>query len=190
MRKQDVSIQCSDGVVLTGTLYCPNKNVQKAILIVQQRVLEGNFTTHFSTYLAQEGFGVLTFDNRGIGDSLTGSVAESEADLIQWGRYDMSAAFEKLKEEFPNCAYYLVGHSAGGQLIGLMDNHDDFQAVFNVAASSGSLRNISGMFWWKARFFMSILIPLMNWIMGYTLLMGGNGRITTEVSCSTVSRMV
>ena len=49
-----------------------------------------------------------------------------------------------------------------------MDNHDDFQAVFNVAASSGSLRNISGMFWWKARFFMSILIPLTNWMMGYT----------------------
>ena len=47
MKKNDVSIQCSDGVVLTGTLYCPNKYCKGLSLLVQQQVLEGKFTLIF-----------------------------------------------------------------------------------------------------------------------------------------------
>lgn len=168
MPKQDISILCSDDVVLQGTLFSPEKKPKGAIMVGPATGIKRQFYTHFAGYLAEQGFGVITFDNRGIGDSLDGSIVDSEADLVQWGRYDMFAVLEKLKELVPDVPYYLVGHSAGGQLIGLMENYSDLQAIFNVAASSGSLRNISGGFWWKARFFMSILIPLTNGLIGYT----------------------
>ena len=168
MIKQDISICCADAVSLRATLYQPAVLTKGAIMIAPATGIKRQFYTHFASALAQKGFGVLTFDNRGIGDSLVGDIARSSADLVQWGEYDMPAVLEQLKTSFPSTSYYLIGHSAGGQLIGLMYNCADLSAVFNVAASSGSLRNITGFFWLKARFFMSILIPVANFLLGYT----------------------
>ena len=80
----------------------------------------------------------------------------------------MPAVFEQLKITFPGTKYHLIGHSAGGQLVGLMHNAAELTSLFNFACSSGQLKNMKTLYSVKANFFMNFFIPLSNAFFGYT----------------------
>jgi predicted alpha/beta hydrolase len=130
--------------------------------------IKRQFYSAFATYLCEQGFGVITFDNRGIGESAHSTVNKSDASLVKWGEQDMPAVLEALKVFFPNVHYFLVGHSAGGQLLGLMHNVHDLTAFCNFGSSSGSLRNMRKSYLLKAHFFMNLYIPVSNLLFGHT----------------------
>ncbi|MCC3307721.1 alpha/beta hydrolase [Psychrobacter sanguinis] len=153
---------------LAATVYHPKRAVKKAVMIAPATGIKRQFYHNFATYLAEHGFGVVTFDNEGIGDSLTTDLAKSDASLISWGRYDMPAVLDALQDEFADASYHLIGHSAGGQLIGLMPNYESITSVFNVACSSGCIKNMKMPYKLKAKFFMDIFIPINNLMLGYT----------------------
>lgn len=163
----DHQFACEDGIELTATLYLPEE-VQGAVMIAPATGIKRGFYHHFARFLAQHHFAVLTFDNRGIGDSLVGSIKDSEASLQCWGQQDLPAALNFLKNQFPDTKYHLVGHSAGGQLIGLMPNASDLSSVYNYACSSGKLVNMRLGYQLKAHFFMNFFIPVTNLLFGFT----------------------
>lgn len=80
----------------------------------------------------------------------------------------MPAALNALQQAFPDTNYHLIGHSAGGQLVGLMPNAHQLSSIYNYACSSGCLRNMHMPYFAKAQFFMNIFIPLSNLLLGYT----------------------
>ena len=130
--------------------------------------IKRQFYHSFATFLAEQGFGVITYDNEGIGQSLSTTLAKSDASLISWGRHDMPAVLDALQYEFPEASYHLIGHSAGGQLIGLMPNYAALSSIFNVACSSGRIKNLEMPYKLKAMGFMDAFIPLTNLVLGYT----------------------
>ncbi|WP_356644810.1 alpha/beta fold hydrolase [Psychrobacter sp. 5A.1] len=153
---------------LAATVYRPRDTTKKAIMMAPATGIKRHFYHHFARYLAESGFGVLTFDNEGIGESLSTDLAKCDASLISWGRHDMPAVLDALQDEFPNASYHLIGHSAGGQLIGLMPNYQAITSVFNVACSSGRIKNMNMPYKLKAMGFMDAFIPLANLTLGYT----------------------
>jgi predicted alpha/beta hydrolase len=159
---------CADNVTLKATIYRPFHDIKGAILIGPATGIKRQFYAHFSKFLAENGYGVITFDNRGIGESLNGHINECDASLQCWGEKDMPAVFEELKRTFPQVKYHLFGHSAGGQLVGLMHNAMELTSIFNVACSSGQLKNMKKMSIIKAHFFMNMFIPLSNLFFGHT----------------------
>ena len=159
---------CEDQFAIATTTYTPVSDVKGAIIIGPATGIKRQIYANFASFLADNGYGVITFDNRGIGDSLVGSVKSSDASLQCWGEKDMPAVFEQLKSTFPNTKYHLIGHSAGGQLVGLMHNAMDLTSIFNFACSSGQLRNMETLYSVKAHFFMNFFIPLSNALFGYT----------------------
>ncbi len=165
---RESTVLCSDQYQLTTTTYLPEKAIKGAILIAPATGIKRQFYGSFAAHLAEHGYGVITFDNRGIGESLTGSVAKSKASLQCWGEKDMPAVFEQLKQSFPDSKYHLVGHSAGGQLVGLMHNALELSSMFNVACSSGRLKNMSNPYFIKAHFFMNMFVPFSNAFWGHT----------------------
>ncbi len=85
----------------------------------------------------------MAFDYRGIGASLdASSVRASKARKQDWGTHDMPAALDYLVDRFPDMIVHLVGHSAGGQLVGLMPNHRHLSSVVTVSSSSGYIGNM------------------------------------------------
>ena len=130
--------------------------------------IKRGFYHAFSSYLASHGFGVLAFENRGIGESCNLTLDEGNPSLVSWGQLDMTAALDELIRQFPEQSYHLVGHSAGGQLFGLMQNAPQFSSVFNFACSSGSLQGIEYPFKPQAWFFLKIYIPFCNAVFGHT----------------------
>ena len=163
-----LSIMTDRNQALAATIYRPKTPVKKAVMIAPATGIKRQFYHNFATYLAEHGFGVLTFDNEGIGESLSTDLAKCDASLISWGRHDMPAVLEALQDEFTDATYHLIGHSAGGQLIGLMPNSQSIASVFNVACSSGRIKNMDMPYKLKAIGFMEAFIPLTNLTLGYT----------------------
>ena len=163
-----LSIMTDRNQALAATVYRPKTPVKKAVMIAPATGIKRQFYHNFATYLAEHGFGVLTFDNEGIGESLSTDLAKCDASLISWGRHDMPAVLDALQDEFTDATYHLIGHSAGGQLIGLMPNYQSIASVFNVACSSGRIKNMDMPYKLKAIGFMEAFIPLTNLTLGYT----------------------
>ena len=163
-----LSIMTDRNRALAATIYRPKDEVKTAVMIAPATGIKRQFYHNFATYLAFSGFGVLTFDNEGIGESLNSELAKCDASLISWGRHDMPAVLDALQDEFPDATYHLIGHSAGGQLIGLMPNYQAIASVFNVACSSGQIKNMDMPYKLKAMGFMDAFIPLTNLTFGYT----------------------
>jgi predicted alpha/beta hydrolase len=163
-----LSIMTDRNKALAATVYRPTETIKTAIMIAPATGIKRQFYHSFATYLAEHGFGVLTFDNEGIGESLSSELSKCDASLISWGRHDMPAVLDALQDEFPDATYHLIGHSAGGQLIGLMPNYKTITSVFNVACSSGRIKNMNMPYKLKAMGFMDAFIPLANLTLGYT----------------------
>ena len=163
-----LSIMTERNRALAATVYRPKDEVKAALMIAPATGIKRQFYHNFATYLAASGFGVLTFDNEGIGESLNSDLSKCDASLISWGRHDMPAVLDALQDEFPDATYHLIGHSAGGQLIGLMPNYQAIASVFNVACSSGQIKNMDMPYKLKAIGFMNAFIPLTNLTFGYT----------------------
>jgi len=130
--------------------------------------IKKEFYAAFAFFLAENGFATLTFDNRGIGESKGDAINASNASLTNWGKLDMTAVLKYLKLRIPNTDYHLIGHSAGGQLVGLMKNAKELKSMFNFGSSSGSLHNSKYPFKLKSCFFLNFYIPISNLIFGYT----------------------
>ncbi len=169
IQKQDIQFNCQDGYQLTATLYAPmDKNKHNAILFAPATGIKRGFYNSLATYLCSLGYGCMTFDNRGIGDSLQGDIKDSQASLVEWGEFDLVSAFRTLQEKFPNHNYHIIGHSAGGQLIGLIPDWQNIRSIFNVACSSGQIDLMKQPFRARAKFFMKVFIPMSNRLFGYS----------------------
>lgn len=164
---EQIQIYCADHTTIAGTLY-KTGFLKGAVMIAPATGIKRKFYHDFAVWLAEHGYGVITYDNQGIGESLKGSIKLCPSSLESWGRIDQTAVLERLKTEFPSIPYHLVGHSAGGQLVGLMENCHELTSIFNYACSSGSLRNMKLPFWLQANFFMYAFIPANNLVLGYT----------------------
>jgi len=165
---EEISIKCEDGQVLAATLFRPKSLVKAAVFIGPATGIKRQFYANFAGHLAENGYGVLTYDNRGIGESLIGKVSHSVASLQCWGELDMPAVLNHLQYVFPDTSYHLIGHSAGGQLVGLMHNAKQLSSIFNFACSSGQLSNMKKSYAFKAHFFMNFFIPFSNLLFGHT----------------------
>lgn len=168
MQINNVPILCEDGFELAGTIYIPVEPIKAAVMIAPATGIKQTFYTNFSKYLCELGFVVLTYDNRGIGQSLKGDIKEVNASLVDWGQLDMTAVLAYLKTNFPKLDYHLIGHSAGGQLVGLMKNAMELRSIFNYGCSSGSVQNATYPFKIKSHIFLNAFIPLSNLIFGHT----------------------
>lgn len=140
---ESIIFGASGAVELGGTLFIP-ETPKALVLVCSATGVRQQFYWSFAEWLTTRDFAVLTFDYRGIGASLNGrSVRHSKASKQDWGASDMPAALDYLAHRFPGLPIHLVGHSAGGQLIGLMPNHQRLSRVVTVASSSGYLGNLA-----------------------------------------------
>ena len=162
----DHFITCRDNIRLSASLFIPESVPKAAIMIAPATGIRKTFYFNLAKHLAANGYGVLCFENRGIGHSHEGNINQVDANLINWGRLDMTAALEALKQQFPDVSYHLIGHSAGGQLLGLMDNAHEIKSMFNYACSSGYIGNMPYPFKISGVFFLRIFMPGSSFFFG------------------------
>ena len=134
---EPLTMQCSDGYVLQGRMFSPRGRARGATVIVCPAIfVRQRFYASFAAYLARQGFCAVTFDNRGMGRSLAAELPGWEHHLNHWGERDLPAVMARARSENPGHRLFVVGHSMGGQLVGLSPAVHGLAGIVTVAATS------------------------------------------------------
>ncbi|MFC6591407.1 hypothetical protein ACFP81_04860 [Deinococcus lacus] len=84
-----LSVPTPAGHALAASLYAPTQPTSQlpsqAVLLAPATGIGRRFYHAFAEYLAGEGYGVLSFDFQGVGDSLVGPLKSCPASLVSWG---------------------------------------------------------------------------------------------------------
>jgi predicted alpha/beta hydrolase len=142
----DISLPATDGYPLGATLFLPLGAKRHAVLINSATAVPRKVYRGFAGYLARRGCAVLTYDYRGTGDSrqmsLVGynqpkSLVGFKASMSDWAALDMTAAVAWMRERYKTLPLAYVGHSFGGQALGLLANNGEVSRALLVAAQAG-----------------------------------------------------
>jgi len=161
---ESTTITARDGRSLGATIFRA-EDAKATVIIAPASATPQSFYRHFAAGLASAGFDTLTFDYRGIGRSRPPSLRGFEATMRQWGSEDLSGAITWARAQ--GCAkVFLVGHSAGGQLVGVAEGVEQLDGVYLAASSSGYYGHWQGLprLAIKSTFY---LIPALARIFGY-----------------------
>lgn len=100
----------------------------------------------YAKYLASLGFTVITFDYRGIGGSSLHGWHGQPPRIRHWGERDLAGVIDWMALHYPQLRLAQVGHSLGGQLLGLAPNNTQVAALLAVASQSGYWRLREGKY--------------------------------------------
>jgi predicted alpha/beta hydrolase len=125
------------------------------------------FYKYFAAYLRDHGWTTVTYDYRGIGGSAPPNLSGFTAQMRDWALIDMQALVDWLSSEFQPGRIFSVGHSFGGQGIGLLERPQRLTAAVGVSAQSGYWGVQGGSEKYRARFAVTILIPVLVRLFGY-----------------------
>lgn len=132
---QKVEILARDQYPLTGTLYTPKTTIKAKIILASATGVPQAFYRRFAEYVSQNGFQILTFDYRGIAESSPPSLKGFKMSYLDWGSLDLSAMIDYLHTQ--NQPLFIVGHSYGGQALGLTSNHHKVKAMYCFGTGAG-----------------------------------------------------
>ena len=143
----DIIVPAMDGYGLGATLFLPRRARRHAVLINSATAVHRKVYRGFASYLAGRGCAVLTYDYRGTGDSRPKSrdgsnqpqsLAGFKASMSDWAALDVAAAVGWMRERYGALPFTYVGHSFGGQALGLLPNNADIRRALLIASLAAS----------------------------------------------------
>jgi predicted alpha/beta hydrolase len=173
-----VRFPASDGFELSGTLHGDPATARGAVLIAPAMGVAQGYYAEFAQWFAAQGQLVLCFDYRGMGASRPPEHAQSlrgfEADIHTWARHDAAAALDWLRAQAPaERPLRWIGHSLGGQILGLLPNRGLVDRAVTVASGSGYWREnspqLKRMVWWLWYVLVPVTLPLAGYFPGKRL---------------------
>lgn len=166
---ESFNITCRDGYSLSARFYNAQARQKHScpILICPATGITKQFYNSFAHWLSLQGYDVLVFDFRGIGDSLHGPLSKSKASIVQWGQLDIPAAIDTLLHKTRASKVILLGHSAGGQLLGIVPNYDKVAKVVAVSGSTGHVKGLKGRTKLLAPIMFKGIFPIARHTLGY-----------------------
>ncbi|WP_375562682.1 alpha/beta fold hydrolase [Bernardetia sp. OM2101] len=156
----------SNSETISATLFESDKS-DTVLIIASATGVRQEYYHKFSKYLSDNGVSVITFDYFGIGRSLTKPIKELDNNAADWGKNDLESVLQYVLTHFPNSKKVILGHSIGGQLIGLAKSSTKFDKIILVAAQSGYWKFWKGIGRLKMWFNWYILFPTLLNFFGY-----------------------
>jgi predicted alpha/beta hydrolase len=141
----DITFPAKDGYLLGASLFLPRGAKRHAVLINSATAVPRKIYRGFAGYLARRGCAVLTYDYRGTGDSrqkaMVGynqpkSLVGFKASMADWAALDVTAAVAWMRERYKALPLNYVGHSFGGQALGLLPDNTEVSRALLIAAQA------------------------------------------------------
>ena len=151
---------------LSATLFEGGKT-ETVLIIASATGVRQEYYQKFAQFIADNGISVLTFDYSGIGRSLKKPIKKLNNNAADWGRNDLESIIKYVLTNYPNSKKVVLGHSIGGQLVGLAESSLELDKLVLVAAQSGYWKHWKGMGRTKMWFNWHILFPILLNTFGY-----------------------
>ena len=159
--QDDVVIVCEDGYSLAATQFQHQSSDAIGVVLINSATgVTRAFYQPFAKYLVNQGFVVITYDYRGIGDSLHTPIQAFDGFMHQWGTHDLTAVIDWIHSRFPQLPLNCVGHSVGAQLVGLTPRHEKINTLISIGGQKGYWRFWQGKHQLKMALCMFVLIPI------------------------------
>lgn len=133
----EIEIRCADGRVLAATVFGAREHGRTVAVVAAATGVCRRVYRRYAEYLAGRDLTALTFDYRGVGGSRRGPLRSDAARLADWGRLDLTAALDWVREELRPRSTCVVAHSVGGQILPLVDAPERVDGVVYVGAQEG-----------------------------------------------------
>lgn len=131
VQEQSQAIRCADGCELSATVL-RSAGAQSAVVIAPALAVTQRFYLPYARWLAARGFHVVVFDYRGFAASAR---AARNATIEDWVR-DLDAVFAYALNELAPRRLFLVGHSLGAQIPGLVPLSERLAGIVMVAGTA------------------------------------------------------
>jgi predicted alpha/beta hydrolase len=172
----DITFPAADGYLLAGSLFLPRGAKRHAVLMNSATAVPRKIYRGFASYLAHRGCAVLTYDYRGIGGSrqqaLVGynqpkSLVGFKASMADWAALDVTSAVRWMRERYNTLPLAYVGHSFGGQALGLIENNSEISRALLVASQAATWKLMTPPENYRVYAFMNFVgVPLAR-MLGY-----------------------
>ena len=171
MSASETQVRTADGYDLEATTFGDAGAARAGVLIVPAMGVDQRYYAPFASWLAERGFFVASFDYRGMGRSRPPQFRRSlrgfDADVVTWATRDAPAMVDFVAARVPGRPLLWVGHSLGGQILGLVPNRERVRAMLTVACGSGywleNSTRLRAFVWWL----WFVAVPLSIRLTGY-----------------------
>ena len=155
-----IELNTSDNVRLAAQLYSTGRPARLTILMLPGIGVPQRAFRHLARWLALRGTRCVTVDYRGMGASANPQGIKS-ATLSAWARRDAAAAMKYCKKAWSQ-PVVLIGHSFGGQSVGLAKALHDVRAAVFIGSQFGQARYWDGVARWRLAVYWRVFLPLVS----------------------------
>jgi predicted alpha/beta hydrolase len=180
VRPDPFELRARDGRVLAANWFWGRdgssvgyRKVRGAVVINGATGFPQTFYFKLADYLSYRRYHAMVYDYRGMGQSAPAALATETARMSDWGLLDMPAALDVAAERGEGAPLATLGHSIGGQFLGLLRNHSLARAHVQIATSVGYWRWEAAPFKYLAWWFWRVHGPMMLALKGYVPTGGG-----------------
>lgn len=160
-------ITAADGYAIVSHWYEPSVAAAGAVLIAPAMGVAQNFYAPLARWLAQQGYRAVTFDYRGIGHSAPRHLAGFDTTIRDWAERDCAAVLDAVTESTARTPVFWLGHSLGGQILGMVPNRHHIQKAITVASGSGYWRQVAPRQRLPSLLLWYFAVPLAHKVFGY-----------------------
>lgn len=168
MPAEKITIRAHDGYALGATCYRPDDDASHTVITINAATaVPQRFYHKFAAFLAAKGYTVLTYDYRGTGASRPPRLRGFQAQASDWALLDMRGVVDHVRAAYRPRRLFHIGHSYGGQTVGLLPNGDQIDAVVTLSSQSGYWRLQGGFQKAAVCFHVHVTLPLLSHLVGY-----------------------
>jgi predicted alpha/beta hydrolase len=160
----NIQLRTQDNTLISAKQYLCDSPKAYIVIAGATGVPQG-FYARYSKAANTAGFNVLTLDYRGVGESKPASLKNYEMSYLDWGEQDLAAAVEKASElDLP---LYIVGHSYGGQAVGLLPKPELVDGAYVFGTGAGWSGWMPPMERFKVNLMWKFIAPVFVRLYGY-----------------------
>lgn len=141
---EPLRISAADGYALGAAVLGAPVRSGPVVVISGATGVRQRYYARFAGWLAERGATVVTFDYRGIGESRPHRLRGFRARMRDWGELDLEGVLAFARREWPHRPLVSIGHSVGGQLLGLPPSNVALTRAVTVSSQSGYWRHWPG----------------------------------------------
>ena len=168
MEKIQINVNGNDQLIAHIFPAAPGKKRARSVIVGPATAVAQTYYIKFCTYLAEQGFDVLSFDFRSVGQSLLRPIQEyRDVGFSDWAEHDYPAVIDFMHVQFPNQPLFIVGHSVGGWMPGATRVSHRIDGILGVAALSAYWALMARPYRYGHWLTWNTLVPVTTNLLGY-----------------------